>query len=629
MLLNFIGDAQALKEGIEVLSKEFKFIMGEGGIEIEVIQGTGNLEVSFNNNKGCIKYDKKIHFFRGLGLFLEAIEEKDSFEIIEEPQFINNGPSFDCSRNGVLKVESIKKILTKMAVMGLNMIMLYTEDTYTIEQQPYFGYMRGKYSFKELKDCDDYANIFGIEMVPCIQTLGHLGSFLKWDVAKELRDTNDVLLVGSKKTYEFIEKMIKAISAPFRSKKIHIGMDEAEGIGRGRFLDENGYKEGYELLLRHLDTVLEITEKNGLEAMIWSDMFFSLASETKSYSEFNANIPKEVKENIPKGVKLVYWDYVHQDEAFTTKYLKIHKEFGSLPVFAGGIWSWQGICTDYRKTFNTMLPALNACKKEGVKEIIATVWGDNGTENSYFSTLLGLQFFAENGYAKELDLDKLKRRVKFCTGINYNNFDLLSKINEAPGTIIEKNESCNPSKYLLWQDILLGLFDKHVEGLDLDGYYRDLELKFKEREDKNSELDFVFDTAEKLCGVLKIKSNLGEKIKSYYDNMDLKNLAVVAEIELPLLIKNMQALKHAHYVQWFKTYKPFGWEVLDLRYGGSISRIETSIMRIKDFLEGNIDSIEELEEERLTFDGIDDRSNIGIGSYNQYHKIVTGCTLSQ
>ncbi len=31
-----------------------------------------------------------------------------------------------------------------MAVMGLNMLMLYAEDSYVIEGEPWFGYMRGK-----------------------------------------------------------------------------------------------------------------------------------------------------------------------------------------------------------------------------------------------------------------------------------------------------------------------------------------------------------------------------------------------------------------------------------------------------------------------------------------------------
>ena len=35
--------------------------------------------------------------------------------------------------------------------------MLYTEDTYEVDGQPYFGYMRGRYSKEEMKEIDDFA----------------------------------------------------------------------------------------------------------------------------------------------------------------------------------------------------------------------------------------------------------------------------------------------------------------------------------------------------------------------------------------------------------------------------------------------------------------------------------------
>ena len=114
-----------------------------------------------------------------------------------------------------------------MAVMGLNRLMLYTEDTYTVPEKPYFGYMRGRYSFDEIKAIDDYAYMFGIELVPCIQTLGHMEQYLKWEEAAPAKDTSGVLLVGADETYSLVEQMIKAAAAPVRSKNIHIGMDEA------------------------------------------------------------------------------------------------------------------------------------------------------------------------------------------------------------------------------------------------------------------------------------------------------------------------------------------------------------------------------------------------------------------
>ena len=84
------------------------------------------------------------------------------------------GVMLDCSRGAVYTVEALKKYIDVLAKMGYNSLQLYTEDTYEIKEEPYFGYMRGRYSADELRQLDSYAASKGIELIPCIQTLAHL-----------------------------------------------------------------------------------------------------------------------------------------------------------------------------------------------------------------------------------------------------------------------------------------------------------------------------------------------------------------------------------------------------------------------------------------------------------------------
>ena len=48
--------------------------------------------------------------------------------------------------------------------------------------------------------------------------------------------------------------------------------------------------------------------------------------------------------------------------------------------------------------------------------------------------------------------------------------------------------------------------------------------------------------------------------------------------------------------------KPFGWEVHDIRYGGLKERILRTKSRILAFLDGSLESIDELAERRLRID---------------------------
>ena len=94
--------------------------------------------------------------------------------------------------------------------MGLNTLMLYTEDVYKLEGHPYFGYMRRLYTKEELKNDKVCGYFQGLTWCPAYQTLGHLEKPLRWSAFADVRDTAKVLMVDEPKTYEFIEDIDKA-----------------------------------------------------------------------------------------------------------------------------------------------------------------------------------------------------------------------------------------------------------------------------------------------------------------------------------------------------------------------------------------------------------------------------------
>ena len=57
------------------------------------------------------------------------------------------GVMVDCSRNGVMKPDELMRFIDVIVKMGYNCLELYTEDTYEVEDELYFGYLRNKYVF--------------------------------------------------------------------------------------------------------------------------------------------------------------------------------------------------------------------------------------------------------------------------------------------------------------------------------------------------------------------------------------------------------------------------------------------------------------------------------------------------
>lgn len=625
MKINVFGDVEAILDGIKILQEECNYTLSKDGHPIEVRQQSGPLSVTLKNNETVIKYDEPIHFFRAFGLWIEHIEEKEAFEIKETPQFKTSGAMMDQSRNAVLTVESVKELLRQMALMGLNMLMLYTEDVYEVENRPYFGYMRGKYSKEEMKELDDYAFTLGIELVPCIQTLAHLSQTLKWNYALEFKDTSDILMVGNPKTYAFIEDMIVSAMEPFRTKRIHIGMDEAFSLGLGSYLKKNGYKESSALMVEHLDKVMEIINKHDLEPMIWSDMYFRTGSKTGAYYDLEAVITDEVIASIPEELQLVYWDYYHGDEDFYIEFLQKHKKLGSPPIFAGGAWTWNGIAPNYGKALTTSEAALKACKKEGIEEVLVTVWGDNGAETPQTTALPVLQLFAEHTYHEEVTEDQVRSRFEFCTDGNYDDFMQLNAFDEVPGVEKDNLEANSPSKFLLYQDVLTGLYDKNIAGLDLNEHYKELFEKMEKIKERSDKWGTLFEFYRSLAQVLSKKAELGIHLKQAYDDEDKEKIKELIHT-IETVHNDVDELRKNHRKLWFSMYKPFGWEVIDIRYGGVLSRLESSIYRLEQYLSGDLLSLPELEEERLKFEGPYPMSEQALGR-NNYHQIVTAGDL--
>ncbi|MDC3413822.1 beta-N-acetylhexosaminidase [Aquibacillus sp. 3ASR75-11] len=624
MKLKVYGDIAEIKDGLELLADELQIVLSDDGYPLDIVQKQGPIVVANENGKGDIHFEKKIHFFRALGLWLEYYDSETNFEKTEYPQFETCGAMVDASRNAVPNVESIQDLLRKMAMMGLNLFMIYTEDTYEVEEYPYFGYMRGRYTEQELRTCDQYAATLGIEVIPCIQTLSHLTQALKWKYAEGLRDTNDILLVGNPKTYEFIGHIIKAASRPFQSNRIHIGMDEAHQLGLGKYLEEHGYQKRFKLMNEHLQTVVSITERLGLEAMIWSDMYFRLGSENGDYYDSKAIIPKDVIASIP-DVQLVYWDYYHTDEEFYEVFLQKHQELKENPIFAGGVWTWNGISPNYGKAIATTEAALSACKRKGIKETFVTMWGDDGAETPFQAALPMLQFYAEHAYHASVDQERLEQRFSFCTGGNYEDFLLLNQLDETPGVSAPNISGSNPSKFLLYQDILLGLYDENITDLGLDNHYRELAFKLDSARANNAAYHLLFDFYMQLASVLEVKAEIGLQLKSAYDARDEKEVSKIYD-KITVLQKNVDILREKHREVWLDRNKPFGWEVLDIRYGGVITRMATAQYRTKQWLEGQIKRIDELEETRQYFHHPDSFFEGTVGR-NTYKRIATASPL--
>lgn len=543
------------------------------------------------------------------GLFLAACTLRDGKNIPELHQtrhIASCGMMLDMSRGGVMTVQAVKGMIDAHAALGLNLMMLYTEDTYTVPEAPYLGYLRGRYTEKELREMDDYAAESGVELVPCVQTLAHLEQFLQWDVNRDIKDNDCVLMIDEPKTYAWIRAALTALRRCFRTNRIHIGMDEAHGVGLGEYYQKHGAVNRFELLNRHLNRVVDICKELGFKPIMWSDMFYRLGSKNNDYYDTDAVVPESAIAQIP-DVALCYWDYYHTDEQFYAGMLEGHRKMGKEVVFAGGIWTWSGILPHVRKTNATMYPALRACLKAGIGTVLATSWGDDGCETDYRLALNQLPIYSEHVWlGEDCTRAEVERMGERLTGLSEACFN-------AMGAFYADDDDRRPGKGLFYCDPLYPL----TEGLwDLTGYREGLEegIKTLERHLDDSRCEYAWlamrIALEKLNWVNELRPAYLRGDKAVVLTMANEKLLAMRE----LYVKMMSVWRE----QWESGRKRNGWETICARLGAVIARLDDVQRILLRWADGTIECVEELDEMPLPASRLCGRQDYHTMSFPQF-----------
>ncbi len=594
------------------MQQDYNFSL-EGDVVLTAQQGKSGYHKT--ENEVIITYQKPCEFYRQFVRLLAGIDGKE-----EACAFPHLGAMADCSRNAVMTVPQAKRFIRLLAVMGYDTLMLYTEETYQIDNEPFFGYMRGAYTKEELKELNDYALILGVELVPCIQTLAHLNALAQWDhYSWHCFDCNDILLVGEEMTYQLIEKMFVRLADCFTTRRVHIGMDEAHMLGSGKYLDKNGYKPRFQIMAEHLTRVIEIAAKYGFTCTMWSDMFFRSQNNGR-YDPAQCEMTKEVVDVIPKTVTLTYWDYYRNNYDEYDKMLRAHKKTGNRIAFAGGAWMWNGFAGQNTMSTNRNILAIKACKKHGVDDVLITLWGDDGAEASLLSVLPCLVATAEYAYGHKA----VNVPFQAVTGVNYKTFLQLDKLNR-----VVENPSpfycSNSAKIFLYNDLLSGIFDFAVKPefkQILQQNAKDIAKAGK----KAGKFAYLFQSAAALASLVADKFDFGVKARAAYQSGDKQTLQQLADL-IPTLVKKLDKFYALFQKQWDVENKPWGFQVQDARLGGVRNRMLHCKSIIEEYLAGKMQSIPELEGEILShhcMNGIDNLQN-AFYTWWWYSRIHTAC----
>ncbi len=518
-------------------------------------------------------------------------------EKAQAPAFKTLGAMIDVSRGRVPTVPYLKTSFERMGKMGYNAVMLYTEDTYKLDGVPKWGYMRGGYTKDDIKELKAVANANGLELVPCIQTLGHLEKYLRWPDSAAVKCNDSTLIVGEPKTYELVDKMISFWQEAVGGSRIHIGMDEAWGFWEGEYQKRNGKRPKFDIFLEHLQKVCEICNRHGFtDIMIWSDMFYRMGSSKGDYYDVNATPSPELSAKIPKCVRLVYWDYYHDDPAFYGKMIDGHVALNGKPVLAGGIQTWNHFLHHRDKTLSTTKAFIAAAQEKGCDEMWFTMWGDNGAYCVPETAEEGLFACAEIAAGRTAEpTDENCRRFRAITGKDY------AALVRLGATVEPLSRAVGGWK---WEGDFL-----YDDPLYMANLRNAMEKKGKDAH------KLLADWREKMVAAFNVPDVPAAEAfnRALLARLDYELAALEAwktkdraklENVAALLAKAVEAMREfcrLYREDWLATSRPFGFELIQKRNASALERLEETKRRFDDFMSGRAATIEEFDEAMQPF----------------------------
>ncbi len=502
-----------------------------------------------------------------------------------EPAFPARALMIDCSRGGVPSIPFLKRTALRLSLLGLTHLGLYLEDLFEVPDLPFLGFGRGGYTGREIRELDDFCAEIGIELFPCIQTLGHLEHVFKNPRFRKYSDGPRILNGSSPEARAFMEHLILSASALFRTNRIHLGADEPWGLGHGDSLDFHAPVPPKRLYLRHLAYLSEICTRNRLRGMIWSDYLLGHSR--------NEPLTDEELREIPPDLILDYWNYTAKTEEEHAENLRRLRTTGCELWISPGLHSWNRFFGDFSAAAETGSVFFRAAAGHGIAGAMTTLWGDDGAESLFrtsFASVVHHLLCMKDPSTTEA---RALRWTEALGRLSAESCTLLGSLDRTLGG----NDSVPPNwsfaKQLFYDDPLFGFLLRLRDAEALTAQLAAQEDTLRQTKPLSAD-----DRALRKLGVLFLKA-LRRKIsssghaRSGWEKRD-RILLRKAGREARDAAEAVRKFAAEYGKLWREERKVFGLEIPQVRLAGTAARLEELQRRISDFLK-NGETIPELD----------------------------------
>ncbi|HEX5506141.1 MAG TPA: glycoside hydrolase family 20 zincin-like fold domain-containing protein [Thermomicrobiales bacterium] len=297
--------------------------------------------------------------------------------IEDRPALPHRGVMLDVSRGKVPTLDTLRRIVDTLAAYKYNHVQLYTEHTFQFPSHPLVGRGAGSLSGDDMIALDRYCRERHVELVPNLQSFGHLRAMLGLPEYAALDEAGWRWSVtpAREETYRLFDELYGDLLPAFTSRWLNIDCDETWDLGMGQtkqLVAERGLGRVY---LGHILRLRELAAKHGRRVMLWADVL---------------NHHPELLPELPEDLLLLDWHYEAAEH---------YPTLDALGRSGRAFWVCPGT-----STWNTLFPRLDNAlgnirnfTREGLAAgatgMLLTDWGDIGhyqpLSNSWYPYLYG------------------------------------------------------------------------------------------------------------------------------------------------------------------------------------------------------------------------------------------------
>ena len=315
-------------------------------------------------------------------------------------------------RNKIPTMKTMKEMVRSLAALRYNSLQLYMEHTYAFSahERVWAGY--SPFTSEEIMELDSFCNEHFIELVPNLNSFGHLERWLRHAEYRDLAECNPPyiypptgtpmqgVLHPGRKALEFIDSLYREFLPNFTSRKLNIGCDETVELGKGKsaiLCKKKGVTQVY------VDFLSQLTEKAaeaGFRIEFWGDIILK-------QPEFIAKLPK--------GVTALAWgyEYNHPFKEQSEHFRAAGVEYLVCP----GTSTWQTILGRTTNMIECIRNAMFYGSKNGARGLLMTDWGDCGHHQYYPVSWPGMAM--GGGASWNADSKETEQRLPYAVSLAF------------------------------------------------------------------------------------------------------------------------------------------------------------------------------------------------------------------